>query len=457
MHQRIDTALCALRQDLQRHLKRDWVVDACRKVGHRWRACTLNPVAIFHWFMTQILHGNTSLAHISLLAGRAFTDEAYCQARARLPLPVFEAVLRRVADALIPRTRGDGLWRGHRVVFGDGSGASTPDTPELQACLGQPSNQARGCGFPVMRFLALFHFGTGMLLQVVAAALRTHDLRMMHGALDALEPNDVLVGDRGFCSFAHLAMLAQRGVHGVFRVHQKQIVDFIPRRKHARQGDKKAAKGQPRSRWLRRLGKNDQLVEWPKPRESPAWLCAEEYAALPAVLVLRELCYQIARAGFRTRTVTLVTTLCDAELYPLEALAELYAARWDVEVNFRHLKQSMKMDVLKCKSVDGIIKELHIYALIYNLARLVMCEASARQSVPADRISFMDAYRWLCQANENVEVPALVINQKRPGRVEPRVRKRRPKPYPLMKKPRHVLRKQLITQAVDYASSCGLA
>lgn len=447
MHQRIDTALRSLRQDISGHLQADWVLEACREVGHRFRVCTLDPVAIFHWFMTQVLQGNTALRHVSLLAGRAFTDAAYCQARARLPLAVFEAVLRKVAHALKSQTETDGRWRGHRVLFVDGSAASTPDVPALQEAFGQPSNQAKGCGFPVMRFLALFHFGTGMLLQIVSASLRTHDLRMMRDAHDALEPGDVLVGDRGFCSYAHLAMLAKRGIHGVFRVHQKQIVDFTPHRKHAESGDKNAAKGLPRSRWLKCLGPDDQLVEWYKPKECPDWCDPETFAALPESLTVRELRYQVARPGFRTTSVTLVTTLCDEEAYPRESLAELYAARWGVEVNLRHLKQTMKMDVFKCKSEDGILKELHIYGLIYNLVRLVMCEAAERQGACVDRISFIDAYRWLASAKPGEEPPVLVVNPKRPCRVEPRVRKRRPKQFPLMKRPREELRKRLLAPA----------
>lgn len=448
MHQRIDTAFCALRQELQRHLRSDWILEACREAGHRWRACVLNPVAIFHWFMTQILHGNTSLTHVSLLAGRAFTDEAYCQARAKLPLAVFENVLRRVVGTLNASTKSDGLWLGHRTFFVDGSSATTPDVPELQTCLGQPSNQAKGCGFPVMRFLALFHFGTGMLLQIVAASLRAHDLSMMRDAHDALKPEDVLVGDRAFCSYAHLAVLAQRGIHGVFRVHQKQIVDFTPRRKHIHPRQKNPPKGVPRSRWIGRLGKDDQLVAWYKPLVRPDWMSDEEYAALPESLNVRELRYQVGRPGFRTKAVMLVTTLCDEARYTADALAELYGARWEVETNLRHLKQTMKMDVLKCKTVDGILKELHIYGLIYNLVRLIMREAAARQGVAPDRISFADAYRWLACAAPDEEVPPLVVNRARPARIEPRVRKRRPKQYPLLKKPRHALRKQLLRQAV---------
>ena len=177
-------------------------------------------------------------------------------------------------------------------------------------------------------------------------------------------------------------------------------------------------------------------------------MTAEDYAALPETLTVRELRYAVGRPGFRTRTVTLVTTLSDAVLYPPEALAGLYGVRWRVELNLRHLKTTMKMDVLKCKTVEGVLKELTVYAIVYNLVRVVMLEAARRQGVDVERISFVDAMRWLVEAKPGDELPELVVNPERPGRYEPRVRKRRPKQYPLMTKPRSVLRKGLLTKGL---------
>ena len=177
MHQRIVTTVRQLRQDLARHLDEKAVHDACRQAGHRWRDRILTPAAIVHWFIIQVLHGNTALEHISLLAGRTFTDSAYCQARANLPLRVYEAVLRPLIKALVPDTHTEGLWLGrHRTFLADGSSFSMPDTPELQAHFGQPGNQKPGCGFPVASILAMFHAGTGLLLDVLAAPLRTHEM-----------------------------------------------------------------------------------------------------------------------------------------------------------------------------------------------------------------------------------------------------------------------------------------
>jgi hypothetical protein len=446
MHRRIDTALRRLRQDLSRHLDESAINGVCKRLGHLWRQCHLTPFAIIHWFLIQVLHGNTALEHVSLLAGRSFTAGAYCQARSRLPLAVFRAVLCEVIRALLPQTEAEGLWRGHRTFLVDGSSFTMPDTPQLQKHFGQPSNQALGCGFPVAKMLALFHAGTGFLLDVVAAPLRTHEMAWVDGIHPTLKPGDVLVGDRGFCSFAHLALLMRRGVHAVFRMHQKQIIDFTPGRPHGVPGSKKIPKGLPRSRWLRSLGLFDQVVEWFKPKDRPEWMTEELYATLPETITVREIRYEVAHPSCRTRTVTLVTTLVDAALYPAEALAELYGARWRVEQNLRDLKQTMKMDMLKCVTVDGVLKELTVYAIVYNLVRVVMLEASGRQGVDVERISFVDALRWLVQAKPGDDLPELVINPCRPWRAEPRVRKRRPKQYPVMKRPRSELRNQLIKQ-----------
>ena len=435
MHHRIDIILKRLRQDVARRLDPESIRAACRSVGHSWRRSPLDPVAIVHWFVIQVLHGNTALEHVALLAGRTFTGSAFCQARGLLPLAVFQAVLRDLVDALLPGTQARGLWRGHRTWLIDGSAFSMPDTTELREHFGQPGGQAPGCGFPVAKILALFHAGSGSLIEVMASPLRTHEMSRVGAVHSALRPGDVLVGDRGFCSFAHLAMLVRGRTHAALRMHQRQIVDFTPDRPHARDGAKGSEKGLPRSRWLRRLGVLDQVVEWFKPQGPPDWMTANDYAALPATLVVRELRYQVGRPGFRTRAVTLVTTLPDAEAYPLEALAGLYGARWRVELNLRHLKQTMRMDVLKCKRVDGVLKELTVYAIVYNLVRVVMTEAARRQGVEVERVSFVDALRWLATAEPGDELPGLVVNPDRPRRVEPRVRKRRPKQYPLMRKP----------------------
>jgi Transposase DDE domain len=447
MHHRISTTLKTLRQDLAARLGADVIHAACTAAGHTWcDSCLLTPAAIIHWFLIQILHGNTALTHVSLLAGRAFSASAFCQARARLPLAVFRAVLRGLVQAVVPDTQVHGRWLGHRTLLEDGSSFSMPDTPELQARFGQPGNQAKGCGFPVARLLAVFHAGTGLVLEVLAAPLRSHEMAGVAGILPQLQAGDVLVADRGFCSFAHLALLVRKGVHAVFRLHQKQIVDFTPGRAHARPGQKRVPKGMPRSRWISACGLQDQVVEYFKPVERPEWMSREQYQGLPATLVVRELRYRVEVPGFRTREVTLVTTLTDAAAYPAKALAELYGIRWRVEEHLKSLKQTMKMDVLKCETVAGVLKELTMYALAYNLVRVAMVQAAGCQGVEVDRVSFIDALRWLRGAEAGEEMPELVVNPLRPGRSEPRCKKRRPKQYDLMRVPRAELRRRLREQ-----------
>lgn len=438
----IPQVLRQFKADVATALAAQTIIKICTYLGYRWRDRVLDPVTTVHVFLLQILHGNTACTALSRLAGIPFAAASYCAARARLPLALFEDLLVHVCDALYPEVQDTGRWRGHRTWSLDGSGFSMPDTPALQAHFGQPSGQAPGCGFPVAHLLALFHSGTGLLLRVVAAPLRTHDLR--HAALmhDELDAGDVLLADRGFASYAHLALVSLRRLHAVFRCHQKQIVSFRVGRKHT--GQRKATKGLPRSRYVRRLGRHDHVVEYTKPTRRPAWMDAATWAGLPATLLVRELRFATPQRGCRTQVITLVTTLLDGECYPAAALADLYRTRWQVEVNFRHLKTTMGLDVLHCQTVAGVLKELHMFAIAYNLVRLVMLEASRQQKVPLDRISFIDALRWLRDASADTLLGPLVLNPARPNRVEPRVLKRRMKEFTLMKKPREVLRKALL-------------
>ncbi|VTR92657.1 transposase family protein : Transposase family protein OS=Singulisphaera acidiphila (strain ATCC BAA-1392 / DSM 18658 / VKM B-2454 / MOB10) GN=Sinac_3341 PE=4 SV=1: DDE_Tnp_1 [Gemmata massiliana] len=321
-----------------------------------------------------------------------------------------------------------------------------PDTPPLQAAFGQPTNQALGCGFPVARVLVLFHAGTGLLLKLLTAPLRSHEVAQAGGTHDALQPGDVLVGDRAFGTFAHPAVLIPRGLHGVFRNHQNRIVDFRPRRPHAVPGSHLGHAGRPRSRWVRTLSPSDQRVDWYRPQSRPHGLTTEQYGALPRLLRIRELAYRVNRPGFRVRSVTLVTTLLDPVTYPADALAELYRAGWGVETDLGHLKTTLGMDVLTCATEPGVLKELMVFALVYNLVCVVMCEAGHRQGVSPERISFVDALRWLSSAPPGTPLPRLVINPVRPDRIEPRCQKRRAKKYPYMIRPRAELRRRVRDQ-----------
>jgi DDE family transposase len=422
--------------------------DTCRRVGHTWRQRQLDPVVTTYLVLQQALHGNVPAGELRRQTGLRFTDSAYCQARRRLPTAVLRALQRAVAG----RARADladdpqARWHGHRVFLIDGSSFSMPDTEELREAFGQPTGQAEGCGFPVAHLLVQFDARAGYLLKTLVAPLRTHDLARVPLAHRDLAAGDLLVGDRAFASYAHLALCRQRRLHGLFRAHQKQLIDFRPHRRWAPPGaGGAAAKGLPRSRWLKRLGKHDQLVEYHKPAERPAWLSAAAYAALPDTLVVRELRYRIRIPGRRVRQVTLVTTLLDPRRYSARALARRYGQRWQAETDLRHLKQTLHLDVLRSQRVPGVLQEMLALVIISNLVRRVMHRAARQQAVAPARISFVDAWRWLRHARPGEPVPELRVNPERPGRFEPRVRKRRPKQYPLMKRPRAELRKALLT------------
>lgn len=448
MHHRIVSALRLLRRDLAHQLDRPAILQACRAAGHAWRGCLLDPVAVVHLLLTQILNGNAALAHLPRLVGLSFTASAYCQARSRLPLAVLQDMLRRVNSALTPEVSGEGRWLGHRTFLVDGSSFSMPDTPELRAQFGLSAKVREGCGFPTARLMALFHAGTGLLIEAFAVPHRGHDIAWASRLHPSLEAGDVLVGDRGFCSFAHLALLVGRGLHAVVRMHQTQVVDFAPGRTYVAPGGKRVAAGRPRTRWVRSLGPTDQVVEWLRPPDVPSWLGAEAYRGLPKSLLIRELRYRVETPGFRTREVTLATTLLDGEAYPASELSGLYAGRWAIELNLRHLKTTMKMDVLRCKTVPGVTKELTAYCLVYNLVRSVMLEAARRQEVAVERVSFVDGLRWLACARAGERFPSLVVNPHRPDRNEPRAAERRPKPFAWLTQPRGVMRKRLLEKAI---------
>jgi Transposase DDE domain len=447
---RLLSVLGRIRANVTTHLDETAINAACRAENYSWRNRRFNPTNTIHTFITQVLHCNTALTDLPRVTGETFSGSAFGKARKRLPLAVFQRLLRCLSAALIPKSKADGdesdgRWRGHRVFMMDGSSASMPDTPELQQHFGQPGGQLPGCGFPVAHLTYLFHAGTGLIREVLAAPLRTHDMSQAIQLHPAFEPGDVGVGDRGFCSYAHLALLSLRQALGVFRLHQRKKTDF---KIHRLVRDETTEKPRRLPRWLSQLGAMDQLVEWVKPKKPPAWMSAAQYAQLPERLVVRELRYLVGKKGFRTKEVTLVTTLLDAELYPLEALAELYRQRWQVEQHLRESKQTMEMDVLKCKTVDGVLKELTMYAIVYNLVRVVLQAAASLQKQPLFRLSFIDALRWLRSAQEGSKLSKIEVNPYRPNRVEPRVVKRRPKQYRRMTAPRSVLRQRLLEGSV---------
>jgi hypothetical protein len=363
---------------------------------------------------------------------------AYCQARSRLPLATLGKLFAALAATLERRILDGERWlAGRRVKILDGTGLSMPDTLKNQQRWPQPGGQKPGCGFPVLRMAGLFCLSSGALLRYAFGNKHDQENHLARRMLDGLEKSDVLLADRGFCSYGLIGVLRARGVDCVMRLHACRRHDF-------RQG--------------KCLGKNDRLVNWRKDhaRRNDPW--AAEHASLPATLAVRLVRFRIEVPGFRTEQVTLATTLLDVKEYPAQALAELYRARWNIELRYREIKTTLGADVLRCQSPAMIEKELCMNAIGYNLIRCVMQEAAQSHAVELGRISFkgtLDAVRHFadaihaatgkprCQSQLYDELLAVIASDElpwRPDRNEPRARKRRPKPYQLLNKPRHQMR-----------------
>ncbi len=363
---------------------------------------------------------------------------AYCQARTRLPLNLLQKLWSHTAQSLGRESASVGVWAGHRLLVADGTGVSMPDTRLNQKAYPQPSTQKPGCGFPVMKLLGIYSLHSGALLHWVEGNLHEHECRLFQRASNVFETGDILVGDRAYGGYGQIAVMHQKGVEVVARVHQSRKVDW-------RKGT--------------RLGECDRLVEWKRPSNKGKLMSKEEWKELPRTMTLRVVKVEVRTPGFRVRTLKLVTTLTDAERYPAAALAELYRQRWQVEVYIREIKQSLSLDILRCQCPEMIQKEMCMHAIAYNLIRALMNDISQGYGVPLGKISFkgtLDAVRrWREEfargkhrsrksEREAREALYMTIVQdllpERPNRSEPRVVKRRKKGFRLMTKPRHKMK-----------------
>lgn len=430
-----------------------------RASGHVFRQTLLTPGNTVRLFAQQIAHGNVACAAVHHLAGEAFSDTAWCQARRRLPIALIDQVHRRFIDETrreldLTDDAGDGQyrWRGHRLHVVDGSTDSMPDTPALRTHYGVPAPGGEGLGFPLAHLMLLMDHRSGLLIDCHDAHVNTHDASVVSAVHPHLRRGDVLLGDDAFGSYTHLALLLRAGLHAIMPVHHKRIVDFAPGRSHVPRAENAAKRsaGKPRSRQVKRLGPQDQLVEYFKPPRRPDWMSEQQWAAVPASICVREIRRTVRRHGFRPITVTIVTTLLDPDAYPADELIDLRLSRWMVETNLRHLKITLGMDILKCKTVEGVRKERLMFLLVYNQLRRVMLRAARSQGVNVGRLSFADTLAWLRYGDIAV-LPRLVINPLRPGRLEPRVLKRPKKQFPFMTRPRAQLKAQLRALHCDTA------
>jgi hypothetical protein len=311
------------------------------------------------------------------------------------------------------------------------------DTPENQEIYPQPSRQKKGCGFPIMRITALFSLATGAMLAVAKGNLHVSERELFRRLWKHLKPKDVILGDRGFCGFAEFYLLLQRGVDCVMRNHQRRTKGITE---------------------IKRLGKDDRLIEWHKMAPNPKWFSKKRWAALPERLLVREIRVQVEIKGFRTKNLILVTTLLDPKAFPKETFAELYRKRWQAELYLRDIKTTMGMNILRCKTPAMVEKELAMHVIAYNLVRALMIESAQTHHIPYERLSFKGSISTVRQWAPTLALPTLSPSKRsdlyaqmlfyiakdqlpyRPNRVEPRAIKRRPSGYQFLMQPRHLFK-----------------
>jgi hypothetical protein len=446
--------------DKKRALLRDGLLDRCGltepfipaelleppETGPHSRR-RIYPLSLsFHAMLHQSLKPRTSSAEMvkqiqaaclhNGLSVPSSSTGAYSQACGK----VNESWLEELFEQSVARTQRmlpSRDWLGHRVRTLDGTSLSMPDTPELQALWPQSNTQRPGCGFPLLQLTGLFDLHQGLLLDYRIGDKHTSERRMADELYERLEPGEVLLADRGFCHWAALAGLNERGVFAVMRLN----------------GSKKWDRRQ-----ARRLGKGDWLYHWKRPERPTGGLDRAAWEALPESLPVRIIEADLGVPGFRTQRVVLVTTLLDPARYPAGKLVALYGKRWSVELRFREIKTTMGMTVLRSKSPSRIRKEVRMFFIAYNLVRGLIAEAACVNHIEVDRVSFkgaVDQLRAWTPAvvgtrrgartweklrreylNRLVDSPVL----KRPQRSEPRARKRRAKCYQLLNKPRQEMR-----------------
>jgi hypothetical protein len=363
---------------------------------------------------------------------------AYCHARARWTLEELTEIRRHLADHICPSPLKLALPTPKSLKVIDGTSLNLPDTPANRQAYPQSQDQQPQCGFPLLRLVSVFSLETGALLERAYAPYTTSENALYQSLWPTFQKGDLVLGDRNFGSWGALASLQLQGVDGLFRLHASRNEDL--------------RRGQS-------LGHNDRLMTWPKPDKKAANMSAEQWQALPATLSVRMVRFRLRTGRGRCKKITLVTTLTDPILWPLELLAALYARRWKIELYFDDIKTTLHLDMLSCLSPAMIHKELEMHLLAYNLIRSIMAEAASVCHAPLDRLSFkgtLDTARQYSDIIAQIPVSNRKLRQRlyadmlaviaqdqvpeRPDRFEPRCQKRRPKRYPFMTRPRHQLK-----------------
>jgi hypothetical protein len=430
------------------------VDQALRDEGVSFHERIYTPLVTLSLFLSQVIDPDHSCraAVARLIVWLAVNKRkpcepdtsSYCEARLRLPEGVIVRLVRQAARRTDGRASDAWLWKGRSVTLVDGTTASMPDSSANQKEYPQSKAQGIGLGFPLVRMVALISLATGVVRDLAVGPYRgkeTGETALFRTLWGGLEAGEIVLGDRHFGSFFGIAGLSGRGVDVLFRMHQRRKFDF-------RRG--------------RRLGVLDHVVSWSRPAR-PDWMDEATYAEIPEELQVRELRVTVDQPGFRVNELVLVTTLLDAIAHTKQEIALLFLQRWNIELDFRSIKDVLKMDVLRCKTPEMVRKEIWMHLLAYNLIRGVMVDAAeAHDKVPRQlsfkgtlqtMTAFQDALRW-ATAGDRVRLieemrKAISCHEvgDRFGRVEPRANKRRPKPQRFLMGPRRQARKALMAAA----------
>jgi putative transposase len=373
---------------------------------------------------------------------------AYCRARAKLPVAIVRRLAVQLADGCEQQLPGQWLWKGRHVYLVDGSTVSMPDTPANQTDYPQPTTQQPGVGFPMARMVVLLSLATALIKDLALgpyAGKETGETALLRELLERLGTGDVLLADRYYCSYFMIALLRERGIDLVVRLHQARTADF-------RRG--------------RRLGHGDHLVEWLRPAK-PEWMDQQTYERMPASIRVREVQVQVEQPGFRVDSFVVVTTLTDADAYRRDDLAELYHQRWLAELDIRTIKITLGLDVLRCKSPEMVRREIWTGLLAHNLIRQTMLQAAIQAGRSPRQLSFTAALQKIAASWNTIlvcpDATVLLLIEvhlgdlathlvgDRPNRVEPRAVKRRPKSQRLLMQPRQQARAALLAGAEQSA------
>jgi hypothetical protein len=429
-----DTFCKALGSDQVERILRD-------EVGS-YRQRIYPPMVTLRLFIDQILSPDAACQDAvgRRLSQRAANNQSpcslnsgpYCKARKRMALRLPERLCKHLGQSLEGQAARLWGWRGRSIKIFDATTVSMPDTPSNQQAWPQSRTQDKGLGFPMVRIGALISLASGCVMDYALGSLSgkgSGEQALLREVSSNLVSNDLLLADALHSTWWTLQMLIALDVDALMPNDGRRQVDF-------KQG--------------RLLGQSDHVVWWPKPQRA-SWITTQQYQQMPPGIWVREV---------RVNDRIMVTTLLNPEQFGANELASLYAMRWNIEVDFRTLKSTMNMDVLRCKSSPMVQKEIAVYLLTYNLVRWTMVNAAQLVDVPARTLSFAGARRMIWNFaghlrrrtyRDTAYMTATLLKSiascvlpKRPGRVEPRAKKRRPKPLPLLTIPRQQARDQIL-------------